>query len=319
MNSSDHTTSFNLISCNILVTTVPSVFVARHHPLDKKEKMAKTSPAEIAVFQSDEMITVVIKGAGKPSHSDDIDHLVAQLRTALIDDTIACCRAAGTHPLPFRQPSSDDDAKDEPFARNHSTPPAKRQRDVERSIVLHNPLAEMYMPYAACEETGLPAIEWDNAMIGKFLRPFELQCSCGATQDFWENNGPFTTVYSSLRNMLRWNARKTTKKTAGFTALTGPPGPKASPTESVCDGLANAVVWAQGCSDVESCTPYTGGETSCQWWPVLVRPWSPGWSPVDGCYHDDLMYYYCPAMAINGSRPWNIHRSRVWLVARARL
>ena len=65
-----------------------------------------------------------------------------------------------------------------------------------------------------------------------------------------------------------------------------------------------AVAWASGCSEASQTTPSSGpNEQFCQFWPCLVA-----------CAPDDVVPFYCPALAMNRARPWFCHRTRAYLV-----
>jgi hypothetical protein len=73
--------------------------------------------------------------------------------------------------------------------------------------------------------------------------------------------------------------------------------------------VVNAVVFATGYSEGAQTTLLQDFrcEIGSEWWPCIVGVSAPdGWT--------DLMPFYCPALAENGSRPWKVHRSRVFAV-----
>jgi hypothetical protein len=73
------------------------------------------------------------------------------------------------------------------------------------------------------------------------------------------------------------------------------------------ESVLNCVVWSNGTSEGAQCTPYSFAETTrssgFRWWPCIVLETTLA-----------LKGFYCPVLAVNDSRPWYTHHSRLWYV-----
>ena len=72
-----------------------------------------------------------------------------------------------------------------------------------------------------------------------------------------------------------------------------------------------ALVLSDGsCSNLHG--PFVGD--THQWWPMLINGWVPAISPISGQCDHDLFWGMCPALAINGGRPWPVRRCRIFVL-----
>ena len=75
----------------------------------------------------------------------------------------------------------------------------------------------------------------------------------------------------------------------------------ATPSEFLC-----CAVWADGTHEQSS--PMTERRPYEKWWPCIV---------IEQPNTEGLMPFYCPVLAMNGSRPWFVHPSRIRRVRRS--
>ena len=72
------------------------------------------------------------------------------------------------------------------------------------------------------------------------------------------------------------------------------------------------LVWSDGScqTEISSGMGPNGAGHGCQWWPMVINPWTPAWN-IFGQIDPNLFWGMCPALAINGGRPWPVHKDRV--------
>ena len=73
------------------------------------------------------------------------------------------------------------------------------------------------------------------------------------------------------------------------------------------------LVWSDGSCQTEISSGFGNAVGQGQWWPMIINPWTPAWN-IFGQIDPNLFWGMCPALAINGGRPWPVHKDRVWVL-----
>ena len=193
----------------------------------------------------------------------------------------------------------------------HAAPPPRQE---QRAVV-------DLVPSRVCCATGLtdvtelwPAGTSEGVMIHSIesiLLPFDRMLRTQMPCDFWVQN-PWLGVFDCLQRRLLWNAARTRKKTSSYSAMINPD--RFMHFDHHRRRLAEhyqfvpVLVWSDGSNQAEISTGLGGGD--CQWWPMIINPWTPAWN-IFGQIDANLFWGMCPALAINGGRPWPVHKDRV--------
>ena len=169
------------------------------------------------------------------------------------------------------------------------------------------PVTELW-PAGTSEEVMIHA-------IGSILLRFESMLQTEIHHDFWVQN-PWKGVFDCLLRRLLWNAARTRKRTSSYSAMIDPG--RFMHFDHDRRRLAErfhyvpVLVWSDGScqTEISSGMGPNGVGHGCQWWPMVINPWTPAWN-IFGQIDPNLFWGMCPALAINGGRPWPVHASRV--------
>ena len=245
-----------------------------------------TNDDEVAVFVSKNKI---------PKFSDAVAVFSAQNM-----DVVAACLPKPSPPL--------------------GPPPAWSHRFTRVTII------DVVLEHVA-DTTGLrtaASIGWTHQSICDWCKRFELQMKTEITDDhFWQTH-PWRGLYSCLRDRLMCNMSRCTKKTHVFRYIVQPPfGTTSLSAHALAMNehlLVPCMVWSSGTSKMESSsqlgTAGVGGDdASCCWWPMLVNPWRPAWNGMTKRWDDNTAWGLCPALGVNGGRPWPVHRTRLAILS----
>ena len=152
--------------------------------------------------------------------------------------------------------------------------------------------------------------------IETILRPFECMLKNQLPHDF-QLQKPFQGIFSTLEDRLVWNASRIRTRRREMFAMVNPMTCFRHGQSDHQRWLAEhfqfvpVIVWSNGTTQCEissslsECPSLDG-----RWWPMIINPWQDAWD-FSGVPHDDLYWGMCPALAINGSRPWRVHRERI--------
>lgn len=118
----------------------------------------------------------------------------------------------------------------------------------------------------------------------------------------WKKAG--SELYSYLIGKAKENSAKNGSGPAGWAFASAHP-----------QCFVRAAIWSDGRSSIAQCQPYTGPNFGEQWWPCVVLDPAACATGHVGCT-DICLPFMCPVLAIQGSRPWKAHPSRVRRVSR---
>lgn len=200
----------------------------------------------------------------------------------------------------------------------HAPPPRQEQRGCVDLV-----------PSAVCGATGItdvtelwPAGTSEVVMIHSIesiLLRFERMMRTEIHHDFWVQN-PWLGVFDCLERRLLWNAaRSSRKKTSSYSAMINPVDPcRFMHFDHHGRWLAEhfhyvpVLVWWNADCKNEFLEPLGNGIAvgQGQWWPMIVNPWTPAWN-IFNEIDPNLIWSMCPALAINGGRPWPVHKDRL--------
>ena len=175
----------------------------------------------------------------------------------------------------------------------------------KRGILITAPLAVC----SCCGVSSATEAHWDEDKIRRYIRPFEesfiSRTLCWEPHYFTmhEWNG----LFDAIKHRSLWNLKKTTNKRWGYWELHGIPqqhGPLA-----VMHPMVPCMIW--GKADHSLGLPREDWENNDQWhswWPAMCNPWT--YCGADG----QALWAMCADNACTGSRPWKVHRTRVYVI-----
>ena len=152
---------------------------------------------------------------------------------------------------------------------------SKERRDIARSIT-----------------SALPSVGHDKLSVEKVLLPW---CRRIAAEDpgFWQQARADIYNYLFLKVQHVVNTKRKIGQMGWAFRQTQP------------ENVRRCLVWADGTPRQTS--PFTHPTPGEQWWPCIIII-----NPVDQQYIQlKLLPFYCPVLALNDSRPWEVHASRI--------
>ena len=150
---------------------------------------------------------------------------------------------------------------------------------------------------------------WHTESLQSYLKHFEAQCLTRIIDPAFWNQHPYRGLFDCLRNRLAWNSRLCARKrTTGYWEIMAPV------VQHGQVGMDNptvpCMVWGRADHTLAKDRFHDVDGEWCQWWPMLCNPWRlcSTWGVID-CY-----WCLCADNAITGSRPWPVHRTRIFII-----
>ena len=164
-------------------------------------------------------------------------------------------------------------------------------------------------PRAICEHSGLGSVtecHWDEELIKSFLKDFEINFLMRITDPMYWHRHPWNGLFDGIRNRLFYNCENTRKKRWSYWEMMRRNNGNLL---SAQHPSVPTLIWGRADHslsfarlDAELMDP------DSQWWPGLVNPWVA--AGADGCSR----WVLCADNAVTGSRPWEVHMSRIFVI-----
>ena len=166
-------------------------------------------------------------------------------------------------------------------------------------------------PHAVCTATSLMSVkdaQWDVELLRQFIQRFEYDFTHRISDDAYWQHHPWDGLFDGIRHRLFFNMmRSARKRMTGYwemTKMRADLGQLAMQNPSV-----PCLIF--GRPDHSLASPRLDGEQhdqSCSWWPAVCNPWVPcGWCLL-------CLWVLCADNAVTGSRPWEVHRTRIFVI-----
>ena len=182
------------------------------------------------------------------------------------------------------------------------------------------------VPTVVCDFTGLKDVTkiWPSGTHSRVMhagvlevcRPFQFMLRSDIIDaDYWLQN-PWNGVFHCIEKRMLFNASGTRKKTSSYCAMIDPRPFRQFDHKrrwlAEHYQFVPALVWSNGC-ETHSDMGLQGSQWGGQWWPMIINAWVPAWN-IFHQYDPDLFWGMCPALVVNGGRPWPVHRSRIYML-----
>ena len=165
-------------------------------------------------------------------------------------------------------------------------------------------------PLAVCTDANLASVKdahWDANQIKNFISRFEGEFVSRITDPVYWQQFPWNGLFDGIQNRLTFKLERTHKKRFGYWEMLrrrddmGPLAIQHLTSPCLFWGRADHSLSFHRL-DIERQDP------ECEWWPGICNPWV-------ACGAGGLcIWVLCADNAVTGSRPWEVNRSRIFII-----
>ena len=177
---------------------------------------------------------------------------------------------------------------------------------------MHGPRGKLHVaPRAVCTVTSLHSMkdtQWDEELLRQFMLGFEYDFIHRIRDPAYWQQHPWEGLFDGIRHRLLFNMmRSARKKMIGYWEMTKirvDLGQLAMQNPSVPCLIFGRPDHSLASSRLDA----EQHDQSCSWWPAVCNPWVPcGWCLL-------CLWVLCADNAVTGSRPWEVHRTRIFVI-----